>query len=198
MNELSPFLDKNKKEKEGFTVPKHYFSNLQLEIMQQVQAELPVAQPMRAVRSLSWWQWLQVNVAPRYALALASVLVVVGAYFFYPTSTKMPDVAASPVLTPSTKNLTENPPSTKEEEMEVLPVIEHSAKTQVAYQNIITEEAETYINQNIEEFDTDNVIAANTDALESVAFAENISFDEKSIQQYLEENIEDIEEEDLK
>ncbi len=187
MDELSPFLDKNKKEKEGFTVPKHYFSNLQLEIMQQIKAELPVVQPMRAVPSLSWWQRLQARFTPSYGWALASVLVAVGAYFFYPKSvaTSTPVVATTPM---TTDNSTVTLPSTKEEGIEVLPVIEHGATTQIVYQNIVTEEAETYINQHIEDFDTDTVIAANSDALESIALAESTDLDEKSIQQYLEEN----------
>ena len=200
MDELSPFLAQNKKEKEGFTVPKHYFSNLQLEIMQQVQAELPVAIPMRAVPTLSWWQWLQASLVPRYALV--SFLVVIGMYVAYPTyvaPSSNKEVATTPVTTPtSTENATAPILSTtKEEELDVLPVIKHSTITQIAYQNIVTEAAETYINQNIEEFDTDHVIAANTDAFASVAFAESTNLDEKSIQQYLEEHLEDMEEEDL-
>lgn len=82
LNELSPLLAKRKGMDEGFKVPKDYFSALPDEIMEKVQ---PKAQPNLVPQS-NWLdgiaEFFQSLFQPRYALAYASVaiLVVAGIY----------------------------------------------------------------------------------------------------------------------
>ena len=86
LNELSPFLAKRKGMEEGFKVPKDYFSTLPDEVMKRVRPEAsPIAEPQR-----DWLDgvagFFQNLFQPRYALAYASVAVLIaaGVYFFSP------------------------------------------------------------------------------------------------------------------
>lgn len=77
---LSPLLEQLKESKEGFQVPETYFQNLEDDLMQRIQWT-----PRQPVRT-PWWQPLaaqwQILLQPRYAMALASILVLmaVGGY----------------------------------------------------------------------------------------------------------------------
>lgn len=74
---LSPLLEQLKATKEGFQVPENYFRNLEGELLERIRQERRT--PARA----PWWQPLleqwQLLLQPRYALALASVLVLIAA-----------------------------------------------------------------------------------------------------------------------
>ena len=76
LHELSPFLAGNKDREEGFKVPKDYFS------AQVAEKATPVVEPSR-----NWLDelatYLQNLLQPRYALALASVAVLIVAGLFY-------------------------------------------------------------------------------------------------------------------
>ncbi|MBK6950168.1 MAG: hypothetical protein IPH16_20690 [Haliscomenobacter sp.] len=75
---LSPLLEQLKSGKEGFQVPETYFQNLEGELLERIQQ-----QERRTPVRIPWWQPLleqwQLLLQPRYALALASVLVLVAA-----------------------------------------------------------------------------------------------------------------------
>ncbi len=79
----SPFLKKMKEQPgEGFNVPKHYFQQLPDEVMRQMKQPAPAIVPS----GLGWLERIEQFVLglmqPRYALALASVLVLVAAVVF--------------------------------------------------------------------------------------------------------------------
>ncbi len=73
LEEFSPFLQKMKERDEGFKVPKDYFKSLPDEVLGKIQPELPAQH--------SWLDDLTAFVQrlwqPRYALALATVAVLV-------------------------------------------------------------------------------------------------------------------------
>lgn len=77
LEELSPFLAKQWEQGEGFKVPKDYFRSLPEEVLKKVREEQPtVAEPQR-----NWLDdlamFFQSLLQPRYAVAIASVAVLV-------------------------------------------------------------------------------------------------------------------------
>jgi hypothetical protein len=84
LNELSPLLAKRRGMDEGFKVPKDYFRSLPDEVLKKVRPETPpIVEPQRnGLAGLT--EFLQNLFQPRYALAYASVavLIAVGIYFF--------------------------------------------------------------------------------------------------------------------
>jgi len=100
LEHLSPLLSKQKGKPEGYGVPKDYFKSLPDMVMGQVAEKTAAAAP---AHSPSWldnlaatWQSL---FQPRYALAFASVaiLIVAGIYFGAPAQPQQP--IASMLLT---------------------------------------------------------------------------------------------------
>lgn len=87
LGELSPFLSEMKNKSEGFKVPDNYFAGLSDEVWQRLQAEQQAARPVPGTPAPAlWWQQLQqawqLLLQPRYALALASVAVVISVAIF--------------------------------------------------------------------------------------------------------------------
>lgn len=78
---LSPLLEKLKEHKEGFQAPEAYFQGLEDDIMHRIQWE-----PRKPART-PWWQPLAEQwhalLQPRYAMALASVLVLIAAGWYF-------------------------------------------------------------------------------------------------------------------
>lgn len=94
----SPFLKKMKEQpSEGFQVPKHYFKHLPNEVMRQVKQPAPSPVPS----GTSWLEQLEQFVMglfkPRFALALATVLVLVvaGVVFFRDSGAEGPQPIAA-------------------------------------------------------------------------------------------------------
>lgn len=94
----SPFLKKMKEQPSGgFQVPKHYFKHLPDEVMRQV--KLPAPAPVQS--GPSWLEQLGQFVMglfqPRFALALATVLVLVlaGVLFFRENNVDAPQPVAA-------------------------------------------------------------------------------------------------------
>ncbi len=83
LEELSPFLSKLKKE-EGYQVPFNYFEVLPDQIMEQVTKEqTPIAEPSsKETPPWSLGAWLSNLLQPRYALALASLVLMIFAGTF--------------------------------------------------------------------------------------------------------------------
>lgn len=84
LNEISPFLANRKESGEGFQVPKNYFSSLPDEVMQKVQTEASPIEEARPTWLDGLADFLQSIFQPRYALAYASVavLMVAGVYLW--------------------------------------------------------------------------------------------------------------------
>ncbi len=84
---LSPFLWEQKGRQEGYEVPKDYFKSLPDEVFGKLKEQVS---PQPAAREENWLEWmthvLQHLFQPRYALAFATVavLVVAGVYFTKP------------------------------------------------------------------------------------------------------------------
>lgn len=87
LSELSPLLSKLKMQPPTMQAPEHYFDHLPDQVwnrLQETVQQAPVSRP--AAREAWWKQWmqaLQVLLQPQYALALASVVVLVVAAFFF-------------------------------------------------------------------------------------------------------------------
>lgn len=85
LREVAPFLSKMKKEGDGFTIPKNYFSNLADEIIEQVSIDnqevvvAKVANRNWLADILNSLNWL---LQPRPAMAFGSLLLLVFAGFF--------------------------------------------------------------------------------------------------------------------
>ncbi len=83
LEEISPFLLEMKEKPEVQTVPKHFFNNMRIDIMNKVKADEQQIQPKK-----SWFYELKIQVQhffrPQLAFGLASagVLIVVGSLFF--------------------------------------------------------------------------------------------------------------------
>ncbi len=83
LKELSPFLWEQKGRPEGFEVPKDYFKSLPDEVLQKVNAgQQTVIEPKE-----HWWdnlmEYLQSLFQPKYALAFASVAILLIAGMVY-------------------------------------------------------------------------------------------------------------------
>jgi hypothetical protein len=169
LKNLSPFLADLKKQKkdDGFKTPKYYFDTLADKVIENAQpkTEAPpqyFAQPSLASRVSEWIAGLM---QPRMALAYATVLflAVGGWYFLKPTQTQALD------------NCTE------------LACLPH-------------EEIKTYISDNINEFD-EEMLVGNTSIAENTVEERNPDYfgkgthlkdlDEKEIEQYLIENLDE-------
>lgn len=84
IEELSPFLKKMKKEKEGFEVPANYFRQLPDLIMDRIQEE--EAQSDSSAPTTNWLdqiiERIQILLQPQYAMALASTAILIVASLF--------------------------------------------------------------------------------------------------------------------
>lgn len=164
LGELSPFLLEMKNKSEGFKVPDNYFANLSDEVWQRLQAEKQAARPVQATPAQpSLWMQLrqawQFLLQPQYALALASVAIVI--------------IAAIFLLRPS------------------------SNETPLA--QISAEEAQQYLSNNIDEFDTALLaeLASQSETEATTPAIEKETPNDSVMDQYLEEMIDDIDLEDL-
>jgi hypothetical protein len=86
LEELSPFLAKLKKEKDGFEVPVDYFQGLSDQIMDRIKAEeqpAPQASPATPAWVTQVKQAIQWLVQPQYALAIASVAILLVAGWWW-------------------------------------------------------------------------------------------------------------------
>lgn len=99
LQSMSPFLEVMKTEKEGFKVPDNYFSSLADDVLWKIRTEplaLEVKEPLRK----SWIEkiesLLSTVMPPRYALALASIvlLLVAGIFFIRPAFTPQDELAS--------------------------------------------------------------------------------------------------------
>lgn len=85
LEELSPFLSKMKKEKEGFEVPANYFKQLPDLIMDRIQEE--EAPSYSTAPTTNWLdqiiERIQLLLQPQYAMALASVAILIVASIFF-------------------------------------------------------------------------------------------------------------------
>jgi hypothetical protein len=85
LEELSPFLSKMKKEKEGFEVPTNYFKQLPDLIMDRIQEE--EAPSYSTAPTTNWLdqiiERIQLLLQPQYAMALASVAILIVASIFF-------------------------------------------------------------------------------------------------------------------
>ena len=94
LEELSPFLSKMKKGKEGFEVPANYFKQLPDLIMDRIQEE---EAPSYSVAPTTNWldqiiERIQLLLQPQYAMALASVaILIVASIFFFGQNNKLAD-----------------------------------------------------------------------------------------------------------
>ncbi|MCB0641636.1 MAG: hypothetical protein KDC44_08350 [Phaeodactylibacter sp.] len=81
LEQWSPFLSKLKQADRdaGFTVPKHYFHNLQVDVLQQVREEAAAQPRPTSAPKRSWYGLLQ----PRLGLAVGVVLILLAAWFVF-------------------------------------------------------------------------------------------------------------------
>lgn len=85
LEELSPFLSKMEKKKGGFEVPANYFKQLPDLIMDRIQEE---ETPSYSVAPTTNWldqiiERIQLLLQPQYAMALASVAILIVASIFF-------------------------------------------------------------------------------------------------------------------
>ena len=88
LKELSPFLSKLKEKGDGFSVPANYFESLSEEIFDKTGLNSSKAVKHRKGIFEQFIESLQLILQPRYAMALASIaiLLVAGIYFLRPAS----------------------------------------------------------------------------------------------------------------
>lgn len=101
LKELSPFLLKHKNEQEGYGVPKDYFKSLPDEVMNQLGITIENEREEKENWFAQLLESIQYFFQPRYALAYASValLVMVGLYFTNKTTTDYAlPIAAATIL----------------------------------------------------------------------------------------------------
>ncbi len=86
LEEIAPFLATLKEQSEGYTVPKHFFNNMRIDIMNKVSAEeLPI---ILDKPKLSQWQMFLVEIQslfqPKIAIGFATLLLAfVGIFYFF-------------------------------------------------------------------------------------------------------------------
>ena len=150
LEEISPFLAKLKDKKEGFEVPKDYFSTLADDIMEKC---LPVEGIKKVPPSKNrFWDWLDNLLTPlmqpRYAMALSSlVFVVFFAIYLWPSVQDNAEIVAGQdvtreeVLTYVTDNL-------EDFDLELLAELD----VEIDYNDLFElneQELEEYINENV-------------------------------------------------
>ena len=81
LQEIAPFLNNLKSEKSGFEVPKHYFHNLQIEVLNQLEIEKKATKNKPAPSGLNNFFDRLFHSKPIWALSSVAVLVLVF-YFF--------------------------------------------------------------------------------------------------------------------
>lgn len=93
LEEISPFLLEMKEKPEAQTVPKHFFNNMRIDIMNKVKADVQQIQPKK-----SWFYELKTQVQsffrPQLVFGLASagvLIVVVSLFVFKNTSNSQSD-----------------------------------------------------------------------------------------------------------
>ena len=91
LNKLSPFLSDIKK-KDSFKVPKNYFNSLPDKILEQVL--VTTENPEKSIAQPNWLDSLIENIAvlfqPRYAVGLATVMILVIAAVYFSQKTVSP------------------------------------------------------------------------------------------------------------
>jgi hypothetical protein len=86
LEEIAPLLANLKEQPEGYTVPKHFFNNMRIDIMNKVQTE---AQPLPAETTKTpWWTsvlgQIQSLLQPKMAIGFATLLLAfVGVFYFF-------------------------------------------------------------------------------------------------------------------
>lgn len=95
LEQLSPLLARLKKEDPGLKVPRNYFHNMQVEVLQQLKEEMgesPAHADSPAVRS----PWYKIFYTPKFALAFSTLLVLGVAVFWFtrPVQQSTTDVLA--------------------------------------------------------------------------------------------------------
>ena len=86
LNEHAPFLNDLRKKEDGLRVPEGYFDGLEDDVFRQLDAIGARRKPAsfsKTKETRSWWQWLQSLWQPRTALAVAGVLAVAIAGWWY-------------------------------------------------------------------------------------------------------------------
>jgi hypothetical protein len=86
LEEIAPLLANLKEQPEGYTVPKHFFNNMRIDIMNKVQTE---TQPVPIeIRKTPWWTsvlgQIQSLLQPKMAIGFATLLLAfVGVFYFF-------------------------------------------------------------------------------------------------------------------
>lgn len=86
LGEHAPFLNDLRKKEDGLRVPEGYFDGLEADVFRQLDAIGARRKPAafdKAKEARSWWQWLESLWHPRTALAVAGVLAVAIAGWWY-------------------------------------------------------------------------------------------------------------------
>jgi hypothetical protein len=162
LEELSPHLLQLKEQAEGFSVPPQFFEHLQNTVWEKIQApEAPVSAP---ARSGSQWRqelWAQIQVLrqPRWALSLATVLLLVwGAIALYQN-------AVSPSATLSTQLASVDPAALNQyikdnlDEFDTETLLEFAASPEnsARFEHLTPEELQQYLNEVIQEMDVETL-----------------------------------------
>lgn len=88
LEDLSPRLLRLKEQGSGLKVPEDYFQRLQEEVLEKIQQKPQTVAP--AGWSSDWWKAVQFLFEPRWALSLATVVILLavgGVWFFQQAST---------------------------------------------------------------------------------------------------------------
>ena len=151
---LSPFLSELKSKAPKQEVPRNFFEQLPDDVMQRIKLEDQHLAAERSVDQPSWFSWLLPKWQPRYALAFATVLILIvaGIFSIRPTGQQ---------------------------------------ETLLADTELSTEDWESYVSQNIDDFDSELLWQASESDKTSSEVPSGESDD------VLDDLLEDINEEDL-
>lgn len=102
LREHAPFLNELRQKDGGMRVPEGYFNNLEDEVFRQLDAigaRRQTAAFARTKAQRSWWQWAQWLWQPRMALAVAGVLALALAawWYFGPSENAGPAIAETAI-----------------------------------------------------------------------------------------------------
>lgn len=102
LREHAPFLNELRQKDGGLRVPEGYFNNLEDDVFRQLDAigaRRQTAAFARTKAQRSWWQWAQWLWQPRMALAVAGVLTLALAawWYFGPSDNAGPAIAAAAI-----------------------------------------------------------------------------------------------------